>query len=249
MISDGVLKHEEGHIAYKRNPDKYNELYDKAKRAIENDDTDKNDHGESPEEYIADWYSATHSKYGKNGFNKTINSLRQTEKDIKDKIKKLDKENIKTDEMKSLEEDIKTQKESIDIWNRMINTMKKNGQNVDMYEKMLKGLKDQVKVAEDKMSKFKTDEYRNKILEPRRAETRKDAAENNNEMNLRKKFVNDHVKESTDMLIKIYEAEMNGDITKRERDYLIMEMKTKNEYSRRKFKKKYKFTPSKEILI
>ena len=48
----------------------------------------------------------------------------------------------------------------------------------------------------------------------------------------------------TDVLLDIYEAEANGEITKSERDYLIMEMKTKQEYSKRKFKEKYNFKPT-----
>ena len=43
----------------------------------------------------------------------------------------------------------------------------------------------------------------------------------NNEMNLRQKFANDNIKESTDMLLDIYEAEYNGDITSEERDILV----------------------------
>ena len=43
----------------------------------------------------------------------------------------------------------------------------------------------------------------------------------NNEMNLRQKFVNDNIKESTDVLLDIYEAEHNGDITSEERDILV----------------------------
>lgn len=45
------------------------------------------------------------------------------------------------------------------------------------------------------------------------------------------------LKETTDVLIDIYEAEMNGDISKAERDYLIMEMKSRTEYRERKLKK------------
>lgn len=45
------------------------------------------------------------------------------------------------------------------------------------------------------------------------------------------------LKETTDVLIEIYEAEMNGDISKAERDYLIMEMKSRMEYRERKLKK------------
>ena len=45
------------------------------------------------------------------------------------------------------------------------------------------------------------------------------------------------LKEATDVLIEIYEAEMNGDISKAERDYLIMEMKSRMEYRERKLKK------------
>ena len=45
------------------------------------------------------------------------------------------------------------------------------------------------------------------------------------------------LKEATDALIEIYEAEMSGDISKAERDYLIMEMKSRMEYRERKLKK------------
>ena len=80
MISDGVLKHEEGHMSYRMNRKKYKDLYNKAKKAIYDNNTIMNDHGENPAEYVADAYSATHSKYGKNGFVKTINSLKNLKK-------------------------------------------------------------------------------------------------------------------------------------------------------------------------
>ena len=82
-------------------------------------------------------------------------------------------------------------------------------------------LKDSLKKAEDKLNKFKTDEFRNKTLEPLRSKTKKDAIEENNEMELRHKFVKDHIKESTDVLLDIYEAEYSGDITSEERDILL----------------------------
>ena len=221
MISDGVLKHEEGHVAYKRNPDKYKDLYDKAKETIAADSKDKNEHGKNPEEYVADAYSAAHSKYGKNGFTTMINSLRASEKDIKDKLKKINKMNITNDEMTALQEEIKSYKEGISTWSKMIDRLKKSGQNIEVYEQALKVQKASLKTVEDKMNRFKTTEFRSKTLEPLRSKTRKDATEQNNEVMLRHKFVKDHVKESTDVLLDIYEAEYNGDITPEERDILV----------------------------
>lgn len=147
MISDGILKHEEGHIAYRRDRKKYKELYNKAKKAIYDDNTAKKDHGENPEEYVADWYAAKHSKYGINGFNKQMNSIRFTDKDIKDTIKR------------------------------------------------------------NKPSSENAVKYNAELI--------------SNEVNLRQKFVNDNIKESTDVLLDIYEAEYNGDITSEERDILV----------------------------
>ena len=147
MISDGVLKHEEGHLAYKRDRKKYKDLYNKAKKAIYDDNTIKNDHGENPEEYVADAYSATHSKYGKNGFTKMVNSLKPSEKDIRDAIKR------------------------------------------------------------NKLPSENAAKYKAELI--------------SNEMNLRQKFVNDNIKESTDVLLDIYEAEYGGDITSEERDILL----------------------------
>lgn len=49
-----------------------------------------------------------------------------------------------------------------------------------------------------------------------------------------------------DILIDIYEAEMYGDISTDERDFLITEMKSREEYAKRKFKEKYHYLPDKK---
>lgn len=49
-----------------------------------------------------------------------------------------------------------------------------------------------------------------------------------------------------DTLVCIYEACANGDISISERDELVLEMKSRKEYNMRKWKKRFKFTPSKD---
>ena len=266
MISDGMLKHEEGHIAYNRNPDKYKELYDKAKKAIEDDENDKVEHGKNPKEYIADMYSATHSKYGIDGFNKMINSFRKDEKYIKDELKDINNyymknKDITSDDIEEMEKrckdirlKLKTSKKRIDENNKKLSKLKLDlsmakKQNVN--PKQINELERNVRTATSILSQFgikKIDKYEEELkrLEKKISNTRNSArsakttkdrldelkddfrqdAENyankfNNEMNLRQKFARDNIKESTDVLLDIYEAEYSGDITSEERDILL----------------------------
>ena len=53
-------------------------------------------------------------------------------------------------------------------------------------------------------------------------------------------------RDTIDILIDIYEAEMYGDISTDERDFLITEMKSREEYAKRKFKEKYHYLPDKK---
>ena len=265
MVSNQLLKHEEGHIAYKRNPEKYAELYDKAKKAIDDDKNDKDDHGKNPEEYIADWYSAKHSRYGLKGFNKMINCMKSSDKDIKDAIKNIENrcrknKDLTTDDIRRLEreireikEKIRDYKERIPINEKELSKMKSTfsklkESNTDReelsdykysldnleytvqyqkkaikeYPQKIKELEKNISNSRDDLRSKKDTERMLKYYSPSIQRSVKDAGNlNNNEMNLRQKFVNDNIKESTDVLLDIYEAEYNGDITSEERDILV----------------------------
>lgn len=117
MISHGVFKHEEGHIVDKINPDRFKDEHNKAKKYIDDDkDNKKNEHDERPDEYVADYYSAHHSKYGVSGFNKMINAMKSSYTNIDKEIKKLKKEmkqGINNRDVKKLKRRIQVCKEML----------------------------------------------------------------------------------------------------------------------------------------
>lgn len=261
MYSDGTLKHEEGHVAYKRNPEKYKELYDKAKKAIEDDKTDKDSHGKNPEEYVADWYSAKHSKYGLKGLNKEVNCTKFSDKQIKDMIKKTENyyrrnKDLSSDEIRQLEGKIKEikkkvrqYKDSIPKNEKELRELKSSNESEGIFDDHIRDLEDyiefqkrtikeypqKIKELEKNISNAKntirspkaTSEMLNDFRPLIQQSSETYGRRRNNEMNLRQKFVNDNIKESTDVLLDIYEAEYNGDITPEERDILVNYLREK----------------------
>lgn len=267
MVSTGIFKHEEGHYAYKMDPKKYSELMKKAQSAIDKDkNNEKFNHGISPEEYVADVYSAKHSQYGAAGFKKMINSLRGNDKKIKDSIKNINiflmkNKDITSDEIKSLESKysmtkklLKKNEQSLlrtkqQIKELKIELSKAKRQNASSQEisdltTMIDNVEDMMKNFDMKYSdeykrelqslKTRIDECKNKIRSPEKTQMliksnseliknslKHESDLTNNEMNLRQKFVKDNIKESTDVLLEIYESEYYGLITRDERDFLI----------------------------
>ena len=86
-ISNSHFKHEEGHIAYYLNPDKYNHLIKEIQSLIDSCHKTMNPHGKNPEEYIADLYSANHSKGGSNDMIRGLEKIGLSKQDQKDEIK------------------------------------------------------------------------------------------------------------------------------------------------------------------
>lgn len=243
MISETILKHEEGHLDYNRNPNKYKELYDKTKKALENDnETYKGDHGSDPEEYVADAYAIKHSKYGIDGFNKTMNVLFRQDADIEKRIRKINKRLAKnpprSSEMAQEKKELREIKERISFYRNQLSEIKKFtrsklGQlpeNLERAQKMIKDreisimtLEKQLKDIEERLKD--ATEFHSKGFEKRKMQVDADKYRNsskisNKEIDFRKKMGNE-IKESTDLFLDIYEAEYNGDITPEERDILV----------------------------
>lgn len=100
VVSNGVLKHEEGHVDYRDyHPDKYKRDTRHAKKLIKQTKEPIHEHGQNPEEYVVDLYGERHNKYAKKYPNKTLRALlskdvatfkrnRDTLKKYADQIKK-----------------------------------------------------------------------------------------------------------------------------------------------------------------
>ena len=100
VVSNGVLKHEEGHVDYRDyHPDKYKRDTRHAKKLIKQTKEPIHEHGQNPEEYVVDLYSERHNKYAKKYPNKALRTLlskdvamfkrnRDTLKKYADQIKK-----------------------------------------------------------------------------------------------------------------------------------------------------------------
>ena len=253
MISHGVFKHEEGHIVDKFNPGRYDKIRDNARKAIDNDiHNEKEYHGNDPNEYVADVYSALHNKYGINGFNKMINAMKADCGTVEDIIKdmrrkyksgvvgnyfvtesrkdinrcKKELRNIKKKRKEILESIIGDIRKCTDNERRRQLINMKNELNneyaakIQYYERQMEKL---VNVFEKNLSWFATDEDLDKYIDHNKDRLKKNDMKKQNEIALRQKFVNDNVKEfADDIKLSIYEAEMNGDISKDEMYELLI---------------------------
>ena len=252
MISHGVFKHEEGHVVDNANPDRFKDIRDKAKKYIDDDkDNKKTEHDEKSNEYVADRYSAQHSKYGVAGFNKMINALRSNDDNIDreiDKIKKKLKHGkaLKSDDIRRLKVKIKACKQSLvrneENTKKNVASLKdelKRTTDSEEREEIMECIKSLREFGDKQMRKYEkeiedckknidiiikqnypadyVDENINAAKDKIRSDIRSDNKVHNNGLELRRKFVNDNIKESVnDIKLSIYEAEINGDIDKDE---------------------------------
>ena len=258
MISHGIFKHEEGHIVDITNPDRFKDIHDKAKKYIDDDkDNRKNEHDKESKEYVADRYSAQHSKYGAAGFNKMINALRLNDDNINKEISKIKKnlkegKELKSDDLTDLKIRLKVCKKSLvrseENTKKEIASLKyelKHTTDSKERDKIMNCIETFKKFGDDRIRKYKKEiedckkkidmiiklnypaDYVDKSIDAVKDRIRSDLMSNhkmdNNGLELRRKFVNDNVKESVvDIKLSIYEAEMNGDISKYEMYELLI---------------------------
>lgn len=86
-ISDGLFKHEEGHIAYasgnmKNDPD-FKDNLKSVKQRIDKSKRDLHDHDKNTEEYMADAYAAKHTKKGIDGMRRALQALSSSDVKMK----------------------------------------------------------------------------------------------------------------------------------------------------------------------
>ena len=249
-ISQGTLKHEEGHIAQWIDPEKYSKYHKQVQLFIDSIDKDCFDHDLEIEEYIADLYAKKHSGYGVSGIEKTLNSLRTTTHQIHQVIKKMDKFTDKDVEdnyqgyLNKLESDmsmIKLIEQTMEHRKKLLNDYVKKASlekssDYDDYikrleawisdnEKTLKRAHELYDKAATNLNSVKNDKIsaykKDLVLKKSNALNNKLTNKNLLDNGIDARIKYQKMTEAVELKLEIYEAERNEEINIHERDFLL----------------------------
>ena len=159
VVSNGFLKHEEGHLAKQVQGKDFSKEERVARKLIESNPTSLHYHDTNPEEYAADLYGEKHNKYAKKYPGKSLNTLMSRDISIAKKnkvtLKSMLKNNEKFIEMMDgddivdiINETIETNESCISDMkdDDTVNAMKAQNQRLEELKKKLQGIKDEAKI-------------------------------------------------------------------------------------------------------
>ena len=171
MDSNTTFKHEEGHIAYKINPEKFKAEAEKIQKMLDDYQTNVgnlNSHGSNFEEYIADHYAKQHSGYGIKGFIKNMNKVRYDQKEINLLLKKTKKDydkntpslqEIANNHIKSLNTYMNHYIDDLEVYENclkdLLNSKSKNGSDED--KELEKYFKDCIRITKNQIKDVKNE--------------------------------------------------------------------------------------------